>query len=109
MTIDEAIEHCKEQAKFCSIQECSEEHLQLAEWLEELKKLKNSLNATKICQVTLYELIYEDDYHGHDIVSERKIYSRKVEVPEEMVNVLRDLFHHINVCNRLIKLDIQYI
>ena len=38
MTIDEAIEHAKEKGKECS--ECGKEHLQLAEWLEELKDLK---------------------------------------------------------------------
>ena len=37
MTLDEAIIHCKEKAQGCS--ECSEEHRQLAEWLEELEEL----------------------------------------------------------------------
>ena len=38
MTLDEAIEHCKE--KSCSNTECAREHKQLAEWLEELKEYK---------------------------------------------------------------------
>lgn len=38
MTLDEAINHCKEKAEGCS--ECAEEHRQLAEWLEELKTLR---------------------------------------------------------------------
>src|SRR3712207_9547858 len=38
VTIDEAIEHAKEKGKECS--ECGKEHLQLAEWLEELKDLE---------------------------------------------------------------------
>jgi hypothetical protein len=39
MTLDEAIEH----ARLCadeSVGKCSEEHRQLAEWLEELKRLE---------------------------------------------------------------------
>lgn len=35
MTIEEAIEHCKEQV--CDNTECSMQHKQLAEWLSELK------------------------------------------------------------------------
>lgn len=38
MTLDEAIEHCKE--KSCSNTECAKEHGQLAKWLEELKEYK---------------------------------------------------------------------
>ena len=51
MTIDEAIEHSKEKAKeqryyangmmYQSCIKCAEEHEQLAEWLEELKAMKN--------------------------------------------------------------------
>ena len=41
MTLDEAIEHCKEVAtKNCS--ECAEEHQQLANWLHTLKYLKEN-------------------------------------------------------------------
>ena len=39
MTVDEAIQHCYDVAnKLCD--ECGEEHLQLAKWLEELKRIK---------------------------------------------------------------------
>lgn len=38
MTIEEAIEHCKERAQGCSL--CAEEHAQLARWLEELVQLR---------------------------------------------------------------------
>jgi len=37
MTLDEAIKHCKEQAKIQGVCDCAAEHSQLAEWLEELK------------------------------------------------------------------------
>lgn len=55
MTIDEAIQHCKEKQKLLNEQACSEdmtekeaadcfecatEHLQLATWLEELQELR---------------------------------------------------------------------
>ena len=47
MTIDEAIQHCKEQVqeqakKGCY--SCAEEHQQLAEWLKELKAYKETWN-----------------------------------------------------------------
>lgn len=38
MTLDEAIEHCEEKAK-CG-DSCGMEHKQLAEWLKELKTLR---------------------------------------------------------------------
>ncbi len=38
MSLDEAIEHCYEQAKGCDL--CANEHYQLALWLEELKELR---------------------------------------------------------------------
>lgn len=38
MTLDEAIQHCKE--KSCGDSECANEHRQLAEWLQELKYLR---------------------------------------------------------------------
>jgi hypothetical protein len=38
MTIEEAIEHCKERAQGCSL--CAAEHAQLAKWLEELVQLR---------------------------------------------------------------------
>ena len=45
MTLDEAINHCKEKAATCSIKGCVEDHLQLAQWLEELKTFR--LNSVK--------------------------------------------------------------
>lgn len=40
LTIEQAIEHCKEVATHCGIKDCEEEHLQLANWLKELQKYK---------------------------------------------------------------------
>ena len=39
MTLNEAIEHCKEQAEKHGCDACGKEHIQLANWLIELKKL----------------------------------------------------------------------
>ena len=38
MTLDEAIQHANEVAATCENNECSLDHKQLAEWLEELKQ-----------------------------------------------------------------------
>ena len=46
MTLDEAIEHCKEVANnVCG--KCSEDHLQLASWLTELKELRKKITNEK--------------------------------------------------------------
>lgn len=39
MTLQEAIDHCREVAKGCS--DCAKEHEQLADWLEELLAFKH--------------------------------------------------------------------
>lgn len=44
MTLDEAIKHALEVAKNTTCADCKEEHLQLAEWLEELKKRRSEQN-----------------------------------------------------------------
>ena len=41
MTLDEAIEHCKDVAEHEECLECANEHLQLMEWLIDYKRLKN--------------------------------------------------------------------
>lgn len=53
MTIDEAIRHCREVAVYCSTRKCSNDHLQLAEWLEELKRLRKlfTLNESEVIVV----------------------------------------------------------
>jgi len=52
MTLNEAIEHCREKA--CGNSECALEHQQLADWLEELQTLK-SLHWIKMSDVPLLE------------------------------------------------------
>lgn len=41
MTLIEAIEHCKELSDNCT--KCGKEHLQLKEWLEELKRYRETV------------------------------------------------------------------
>lgn len=65
MTIDEAIKHCEEVAwendrkAMCveeayqtteqqNCEQCAADHRQLAEWLKELKELRNSIGAVKL-------------------------------------------------------------
>lgn len=44
MALEEAIQHCEQNA--CGNDECSKEHEQLAEWLKELQTLKmNNINS----------------------------------------------------------------
>jgi hypothetical protein len=40
LTLDEAIKHCEEKANELGGCDCGNEHLQLAQWLKELKELK---------------------------------------------------------------------
>ena len=42
MTLEEAIIHAKEKAQTIKCKECADEHRQLAEWLEELKKYRET-------------------------------------------------------------------
>lgn len=47
MTLDDAIRHCYNVAKSCSMvgkEECGQDHLQLAEWLEDYKRLRRVMD-----------------------------------------------------------------
>lgn len=48
MTLDEAIQHCKEVAENTTCAGCKKEHLQLAEWLQELKKRRSDSMAKNL-------------------------------------------------------------
>lgn len=62
MTLDEAIEHCYEKANEISKCECSKEHLQLAQWLEELKAYHEAIEWVERHDE---ELSYNsDEWHG---------------------------------------------
>ena len=53
MTIDEAIKHAEEVANDMELccKECAKEHKQLAEWLKELKQLKEQKNEDLIAKI----------------------------------------------------------
>lgn len=42
MTLDEAIKHCLEVAHNTTCADCRDDHMQLAEWLLELKKRREN-------------------------------------------------------------------
>lgn len=67
MTLDEAIEHCKEIARECELGEkptvCAEEHWQLAEWLQSLKWYRETY--IPICDDYMYWRDYRDDINEH--------------------------------------------
>lgn len=47
MTLDDAIRHCYNVARTCTMfgkEDCGKDHLQLAEWLEDYKRLKRAVN-----------------------------------------------------------------
>ncbi|WP_367567771.1 hypothetical protein [Lacrimispora sp.] len=43
MSLEEAIKHCEDKAKEMGCSECAKDHLQLADWLRELKQLRRML------------------------------------------------------------------
>ena len=43
MTLDKAIEHCYEKASKMPLCDCAKEHIQLAQWLEELKAYREAV------------------------------------------------------------------
>jgi hypothetical protein len=74
MTLDEDIKHCnevaEEQEKLCKVndsfnfsqpkwKECAKEHRQLAEWLRQLKKLKEKAEPQIVHYI--YDKRFEDD------------------------------------------------
>jgi len=78
MTLDEAIEHCKEKALGKS--ECANEHKQLAEWLERLQKweygydklMNNLSNDLQECNKNM--LFYQDSMQRKLVLSQLKDY-----------------------------------
>lgn len=63
MTLDEAIKHCMEIAHNTTCVDCKNEHLQLAEWLLELKgrREKNGVEDLKKAKWYIDKLISEKE------------------------------------------------
>ncbi len=86
MTLDEAIKHAEEKAKeqqsradnwirewdngfvnYCN--KCAEEHRQLAEWLKELKQLREQADGDLISKQMVLDVIEREEFKG-DAISE---------------------------------------
>ena len=68
MTIDEAIQHCKE--KSCSNNACALEYKQLEEWLIELKNLrKNQWKPSEEQMEFLWKYAEQNNYDGSILTS----------------------------------------
>lgn len=120
MTIDEAIRHCEEVAERyetrakiidrrklgfalenpTACHECAADHRQLAEWLMELKELKNSVGAVKLKDMKeALELIRE--YKSENIAQKKMIAEYKrllkaaVEDFDEIHSYLSEPYSHI--------------
>lgn len=61
-TLDEAILHCYEKARQMPLCECSKEHIQLAQWLEELKAYRKAVKWVERHDEELSD--NSDEWHG---------------------------------------------
>lgn len=62
MTINEAIEHCKEIALHCDNKECAYDHVQLMDWLKELKCLRLVVDKKYLDGIALLKKAWGKDY-----------------------------------------------
>ena len=62
MTINEAIEHCKDVVLHCDNKECAYEHVQLMNWLKELKCLKLVVDKKYLDDIALLKKAQGNDY-----------------------------------------------
>ena len=62
MTIDEAIEHCKDVALNCNNKECAYDHVQLMDWLKELKCLRLVVDKKYLDGIKLLKKAWGQDY-----------------------------------------------
>lgn len=69
MTLDEAIEHCKEKSKRAC--ECAKEHEQLSQWLIDYKELKERETPKKVKFETFTNHECYEDMTGYEDVEPR--------------------------------------
>lgn len=64
MTLEEAIKHCREKALSCSSEqrECALEHIQLMDWLKELKCLRKVVDKKYLEGITTLKAAFGEDY-----------------------------------------------
>lgn len=63
MTINEAIEHCKDVTLHCDNKECAYEHVQLMNWLKELKCLRLVVDKKYLDDIALLKKAWVNDYY----------------------------------------------
>lgn len=121
MTLDEAIKHCLEVAEenetkaqkigvqflgttkdkeATECRECAADHRQLAEWLTELKELRNSIGAVKFKDMKeavglLQELNTENDQLTSQLAEAKRLLKAAV---EDMYNSVNDV--HCKYCSK---------
>lgn len=69
MTLDEAIDHCKEKSKGNC--ECAKEHEQLSQWLIDYKELKERETPKKVKLKTITNYECYEDMAGYEDVEPR--------------------------------------
>ncbi len=99
MTLDEAIKHAEEKAKeqqsradnwirewdngfvnYCN--KCAEEHRQLAEWLKELKQLREQADGDLISKQMVLDVIEREEFKGDAISEIEKLPSVRPQEPK---------------------------
>jgi len=85
MTIDEAIEHCENTACRLGFTECGKDHRQLAEWLKELKELREDIQAIERLSDYRYE---ENRSLKNELDLFRRRYPDRGELPHVGTTVL---------------------
>lgn len=92
MTLDEAIEHAKEKAIILasgtSNNACALEHEQLAEWLEELKRLRDALENQKRIDAVLEEA---SAFHPYKVIGNAESYSPYNEGWTDAINFIESI------------------
>ncbi len=126
MTLDEAIKHCLEvaeqneqglydaialggqnptQEEIANCEQCAADHRQLAEWLTELKELRNSIGAVKLKDMKeavglLQELNTENDQLTSQLADAKRLLKLAVEdfdmgmTTDDMCEVCKFAFGH---------------
>ena len=67
MTIEEAIQHCREVALRCNEEqrECALEHVQLMDWLKELKCLRKVVDKKYLDGIVALKKAFGEEYDRH--------------------------------------------
>lgn len=74
MTLQEAINHCKEVSTACrdNNEGCSDEHLQLMSWLKELKCLRKVVDKKYLDGIQYFKEVYGEDFDRYFLIEVRR-------------------------------------